>query len=145
MAIQVANKDYKIFRACRLNDCMKYGSLIFSRDVGSRKIKVVFNSTAGSKHLTTPIVPIHIISQTATTAKPKEPEVKLRTAAIVKPTNHETMKPRHKLGVIVPFRDRLEELLEFVPYMTKFLNEQNIEFHIYVINQVDIHRLVCWF
>lgn len=100
----------------------------------------VVQNNIGSKHLTTPIVPIHIISQTATTAKPKEPEVKLRTAAIVKPTNHETMKPRHKLGVIVPFRDRLEELLEFVPYMTKFLNEQNIEFHIYVINQVDIHR-----
>ena len=52
----------------------------------------------------------------------------------------DSINPRHKLGVIVPFRDRLEELLEFVPYMSKFLNEQSITFHVYVINQVDSHR-----
>lgn len=48
----------------------------------------------------------------------------------------------HKLGIIVPFRNRLEELLEFVPYMTKFLNNKNVLFHIYVINQVDTFRFV---
>jgi hypothetical protein len=70
----------------------------------------------------------------STTMKPKE------TTAITRPTNMDSINPRHKLGVIVPFRDRLEELLEFVPYMSKFLNEQSITFHVYVINQVDSHR-----
>ena len=86
-------------------------------------------------------MPIEIVSKTQKSLTPTEQEIKLETtsnvAKDVKPT-----KPRHKLGVIVPFRDRLEELLEFVPYMSKFLKEQNIIFHIYVINQVDIHRLV---
>ncbi|KAG8199578.1 hypothetical protein JTE90_009415 [Oedothorax gibbosus] len=43
----------------------------------------------------------------------------------------------HNLAVIVPFRDRFEELLKFVPYMHSFLNEQKIKHNIYVINQVD--------
>ena len=105
---------------------------IFFRDI-------YFIST-GSKHLTTPI-PVQITTETQTTVKPNEPEVNLKTTDIIKPTKLEP-KPRHKLGVIVPFRDRLEELLEFVPYMSKFLNDQGITFHIYVINQEDIHRLV---
>ncbi|XP_006815466.1 beta-1,4-galactosyltransferase 7-like [Saccoglossus kowalevskii] len=49
-------------------------------------------------------------------------------------------KTKHKLGIIVPFRDRLEELLEFVPYMHEFLAQQNVQYHIYVIHQVDSHR-----
>lgn len=43
----------------------------------------------------------------------------------------------HNLAVIVPFRDRFEELLQFVPYIHAFLNEQKIRHTIYVINQVD--------
>ncbi|XP_075231149.1 beta-1,4-galactosyltransferase 7 isoform X2 [Lycorma delicatula] len=46
----------------------------------------------------------------------------------------------HKLGVVVPFRDRFEELLEFAPHIHKFLVAQNIDHTIYIINQVDQYR-----
>ncbi|XP_070541113.1 beta-1,4-galactosyltransferase 7-like [Ptychodera flava] len=49
-------------------------------------------------------------------------------------------KDPHKLAILVPFRDRLEELLEFAPYMHRFLTDQSVKHHIYVINQVDSHR-----
>ena len=49
---------------------------------------------------------------------------------------------KHKLAVVVPFRDRFEELQEFVPHMHKFLNNQKIQHSIYVINQVDHLRFV---
>lgn len=55
-----------------------------------------------------------------------------------------TKKPiinfEHKLGIVVPFRDRFEELLEFVPHMDKFLTAQQINYKIYVINQIDQYR-----
>jgi xylosylprotein 4-beta-galactosyltransferase len=47
---------------------------------------------------------------------------------------------RHKLALVVPFRDRFEELLDFVPAISKFLNKKNIDFKIYIINQVDSFR-----
>ena len=100
--------------------------------------RIVENIDIESKHIT--ILPPQITTKTPVTMKPKEPEVKLKTTAIMKATKIEVEKPQHKLGVIIPFRDRLEELLEFVPYMSKFLNEQSIAFHMYVINQVDTHR-----
>ncbi|XP_067133018.1 beta-1,4-galactosyltransferase 7 [Centruroides vittatus] len=43
----------------------------------------------------------------------------------------------HQLAVIVPFRNRFEELLQFSPYIHRFLNNQQIRHKIYVINQVD--------
>ncbi|XP_069139870.1 beta-1,4-galactosyltransferase 7-like [Argopecten irradians] len=46
----------------------------------------------------------------------------------------------HKMALIVPYRDRLEELLEFVPYMHNYLNEKHIAHRIYVVNQVDNFR-----
>ena len=49
-------------------------------------------------------------------------------------------RPLHTLAVMVPFRDRWEELTEFVPYMHKFLNLQNVSHEIWVINQADKHR-----
>lgn len=42
--------------------------------------------------------------------------------------------------MIVPFRDRFEELLQFVPHMDRFLSQQDTPFHIFVINQVDRFR-----
>ena len=48
--------------------------------------------------------------------------------------------PKHKLAVIVPFRDRFEELLEFLPHIHTFLNNASISHHIYVINQADTLR-----
>lgn len=53
-----------------------------------------------------------------------------------------TVTERHKMAILVPFRDRFEELLEFVPYMHDFLNKQGTAHQIYVINQVDDFRFV---
>lgn len=46
----------------------------------------------------------------------------------------------HKLAILVPFRDRFEELMEFAPHMDKFLTLQNINHNIFIINQVDQFR-----
>ncbi|KOB74033.1 putative beta-1,4-galactosyltransferase [Operophtera brumata] len=47
---------------------------------------------------------------------------------------------KKRLAILVPFRDRFEELLEFIPHMFTFLNKQNIPFHIFVIQQKDSNR-----
>ncbi|XP_072378593.1 beta-1,4-galactosyltransferase 7 [Diabrotica undecimpunctata] len=47
---------------------------------------------------------------------------------------------KHKLAVLVPYRERFEELMEFVPYMHNFLNKQKIAYDIIVLNQVDQYR-----
>ena len=46
----------------------------------------------------------------------------------------------HHLAIIVPFRDRFEELQDFVPHMHKYLKQKGISFTIYIINQADKHR-----
>ncbi|KAK3094815.1 hypothetical protein FSP39_006563 [Pinctada imbricata] len=46
----------------------------------------------------------------------------------------------HKMAILVPFRDRLEELLTFVPYMHEFLNKQRTRHEFYIINQADYFR-----
>lgn len=46
----------------------------------------------------------------------------------------------HRLSVVIPFRDRFEELLEFVPHMQTFLCDQRIRHQFMVINQVDSYR-----
>ena len=46
----------------------------------------------------------------------------------------------HKLCILVPFRDRFEELMEFAPYMNKFLSDQNVDHEIYVMHQADKYR-----
>lgn len=46
----------------------------------------------------------------------------------------------HKMALIVPFRDRFDELLEFVPHMHNFLNTQRVRHQIFVINQADTYR-----
>ena len=45
-------------------------------------------------------------------------------------------KGSHRLAVIVPFRNRFEELQEFVPYMKNFLQNQSVSNDIYIVNQV---------
>ena len=47
---------------------------------------------------------------------------------------------KKKMAVIVPYRNALEDLVQFVPHMTKFLNKQQIPFHIFYINQMDLYR-----
>jgi len=46
----------------------------------------------------------------------------------------------HKLCIIVPFRDRFEELLEFAPYIKTFLHNQAVQNEVWVINQADKFR-----
>lgn len=46
----------------------------------------------------------------------------------------------HQLGIVVPFRNRFEELLDFVPHMHSYLNKKKVRHKIYVIDQVDKHR-----
>nr|XP_061793511.1 beta-1,4-galactosyltransferase 7-like [Nerophis lumbriciformis] len=46
----------------------------------------------------------------------------------------------HKLALVVPFRERFEELLVFVPFMHAFLNQKKIAHQILVINQLDRYR-----
>lgn len=46
----------------------------------------------------------------------------------------------HKLAVVVPFRDRFDELILFVPHISKFLDRKSINFKIFIINQVDNFR-----
>jgi len=46
----------------------------------------------------------------------------------------------HKLCLLVPFRDRFEELLEFAPYISSFLGRQRVKHEIWVMNQVDGFR-----
>jgi len=43
----------------------------------------------------------------------------------------------HNLSIIVPFRNREEHLLKFVPHMKMFLNQFEINYHLYVIEQID--------
>ena len=49
---------------------------------------------------------------------------------------------RHTLAVVVPFRDRHEELFEFAPHMHSFLNRQQVRHEFWVIDQADTHRQV---
>lgn len=46
----------------------------------------------------------------------------------------------HTLALIIPLRDRFEELLEFASYMDRYLNEQHVQHKVFVINQVDVYR-----
>ena len=46
----------------------------------------------------------------------------------------------HHLCILVPFRDRFEELTQFVPQMTAFLERQGVSHQIFILNQVDGFR-----
>uniref|UniRef100_UPI00398F3BF8 beta-1,4-galactosyltransferase 7 isoform X1 n=1 Tax=Pristiophorus japonicus TaxID=55135 RepID=UPI00398F3BF8 len=64
-------------------------------------------------------------------------------ASVHKSCQEETDDPAwgpHKIAIVVPFRERFEELLSFVPYMHTFLNKKKIRHKILVINQVDHFR-----
>ena len=47
---------------------------------------------------------------------------------------------KHKLAIVVPFRDRFDELITFVPHISKFLRAKSIDFNIYIVNQIDEFR-----
>ena len=50
----------------------------------------------------------------------------------------------HQLAVIVPFRNRYEEMMEFVPHVHSFLERQSVKHKIWIINQADTHRCEQW-
>lgn len=43
---------------------------------------------------------------------------------------------QHVLCLIVPFRDRFDELLLFLAHMKEFLHKQNVQHQVFVVNQV---------
>ena len=45
-----------------------------------------------------------------------------------------------RLAVLITHKDRFRELIEIVPYISKFLTLQKLPFSIWVLNQVDTHR-----
>ncbi|GAB1609526.1 beta-1,4-galactosyltransferase 7-like [Argonauta hians] len=61
-----------------------------------------------------------------------------RAGAISRNSSKQTNQ--HKLAIIVPFRDRFEELLDFVPYMDRYLKLKNVNHQIFIVNQVDNFR-----
>ena len=46
----------------------------------------------------------------------------------------------HRLAVIVPYRNRSDELKEFIPHMHAFLTSQSLDYRFFIINQIDKHR-----
>ena len=46
----------------------------------------------------------------------------------------------HRMAVVVPFRDRFDELLEFAPSLHRFLCTQRVRHQIFVVNQADYFR-----
>lgn len=61
-----------------------------------------------------------------------------RTLQVDDPGGHHRSNP--KLCILVPFRDRFDELTQFVPHMTRYLHNQGVAHDIFVINQVDGYR-----
>ncbi|XP_049875176.1 beta-1,4-galactosyltransferase 1-like [Pectinophora gossypiella] len=46
-------------------------------------------------------------------------------------------KPKYSTAIIVPYRDRAEQLRGFLVYMHTFLHYQRIHYRIYVVEQID--------
>lgn len=69
---------------------------------------------------------------------PSVQHVKQSESLSAEMSNRISNKP--KLAILVPFRDRFDELLQFAPHMTKFLSLQQIPHHIFILNQVDRYR-----
>ena len=75
-------------------------------------------------------------SETAPNSRRVDGHVTSPKAAVPTPRDRDN----HQLAVVVPFRDRFEELVEFAPHMYQFLNRQRLRHEIWIINQVDEHR-----
>nr|CAB3224893.1 beta-1,4-galactosyltransferase 7 [Phallusia mammillata] len=67
-------------------------------------------------------------------------EVKKENQVVKESKEPDNTWQAQKLAVIVPFRDRFEELMVFIPWIHKFLNAQKIPHKLVVVNQVDMHR-----
>ncbi|XP_061832811.1 beta-1,4-galactosyltransferase 7 isoform X1 [Nerophis lumbriciformis] len=67
--------------------------------------------------------------------QPCRPESKAESA-----WGDETSWGPHALAVVVPFRERFEELMVFVPFMHTFLSQKKIRHKILIVNQADHYR-----
>jgi len=45
--------------------------------------------------------------------------------------------PRHRVAIVVPFRNRHQQLSTFLSHMIPFLQKQSIHFGIYIVDQQD--------
>lgn len=45
-------------------------------------------------------------------------------------------QPRHRIAVLIPFRNRQRHLRIFIPHMRQFLQRQLVDYTIYVVEQV---------
>jgi hypothetical protein len=45
--------------------------------------------------------------------------------------------PRHKVAIVIPYRNRESNLLLWLQHMHPFLKKQKIEYTVYVMEQVD--------
>ncbi|KAJ1421893.1 nucleotide-diphospho-sugar transferase [Ochromonadaceae sp. CCMP2298] len=100
-----------------------------------------FNRTTGEKLWDDPSVNSASGEAVEKGAKrPRQEEVKSSSSAARETT------PHTKVAIVVPFRDlhaeqeRGKHLLEFIPFMTKFLASAGACFHIYIVEQSDDSR-----
>jgi len=49
----------------------------------------------------------------------------------------ENCESRYKVAIIVPYRDRYKHLLLFLNHMHNFLQKQQLDYAIYIIEQVE--------
>lgn len=66
--------------------------------------------------------------------------VGVHSGEILSGLSEDVYSRQKRLTILVPFRDRFDELLEFVPHMSKFLHSQHISYKILVVNQIDHYR-----
>ena len=53
--------------------------------------------------------------------------------------------PRHKVAIIIPLRDREQHLRQFLRHMHPFLNKQQLDYTIFVVEQTGIWRTNTYF
>eukprot|EP00117_Sycon_ciliatum_P043476 scpid74900/ scgid5313/ Beta-1,4-N-acetylgalactosaminyltransferase bre-4; Bacillus thuringiensis toxin-resistant protein 4; Beta-4-GalNAcT len=55
-----------------------------------------------------------------------------------RPVISDEEQAKHRLAIIIPYRDRLDNLKTFVPIVAKVLEQQKIKYSIYVVGQSDL-------
>ena len=45
---------------------------------------------------------------------------------------------KHKLGVIVPYREREEHLERFIEHFTEFMSDKKINYQMFIVEQYDL-------
>jgi len=75
--------------------------------------------------------------------------IQINELSLIKPMQKKLLKMRSqnthleierslkKMALIIPYRNREEHLLEFIPSITEYLNVSNIEFEIIIVEQSD--------